>query len=589
MKPDTSIFFDSTHLSTAMQPTHMRFHKTVLAKTAVVCCAAAVLTACVAPPHQSAKHLSDPDKESVQRMQEVAQAESMKLLAQQEQLLREMRKVNTAKAMEPAPPVYDPLEGKTISVSISSGTISQILTAFADAAKMNLIVEPAVVQQGALTDMLLKDVSLREAFDELLRSYDVSGEIRNQTMRIKLHEEKFFSLNFLNVSTQMSLNSGGNVFGSNAESNNSAIAGSLSMNASAGSRADPYTEIESNLRTILGDNRLATAPTTPVQTGSRKKQDPADVEQPNQNQGFTLNRTTGTLFVKARPSQMQAVERLIKRTQDMLTKQVYIEAQLIDVQLNDGYQFGVDWTQLRSRLAFNFGVDALTLAGASSTLRGSNHAYPATNLTIPSRLIGSATGQAGGGMAYQDRNGAFVINALRSFGNLRVLSNPNIQVRNGTPAMLSVGTSQRYVSRSSSAQNNIGGGATTTSSEVQTDAVFSGVMVGVLPMMRDDGLIELLINPVQSDVDPASLALVDVNEFNRVTLPQVAYKGLTTTLNVNDGDVVVIGGLIDQKSSGTNSGLPYLADVPVLGKLASQEGDTRSARELIVVLRVRLL
>jgi MSHA type pilus biogenesis protein MshL len=182
-----------------------------------------------------------------------------------------------------------------------------------------------------------------------------------------------------------------------------------------------------------------------------------------------------------------------------------------------------------------------------------------------------------------------VINALRNFGTLRILSNPNIQVRNGTPAMLSVGTSLKYVSRSSAAQNNIGGGATTTSSEVQTDSVFSGVMVGVLPMMRDDGKIELLINPVQSDVDPKTLELVQVNQFNSVSLPQVAYKGLTTTLNVNDGDVVVVGGLIDQKSSGANSGVPFLADVPVLGKLVSQEGDARFARELIVVLRVRLL
>src|SRR5690606_10463463 len=107
-------------------------------------------------------------------------------------------------------------------------------------------------------------------------------------------------------------------------------------------------------------------------------------------------------------------------------------------------------------------------------------------------------------------------------------------------------------------------------------------MVGVLPMMRDEGRLKLLINPVQTDVDPKSLDLVSVNEFNRVTLPSVAYKGLTTTLNLNDGDVVVIGGLIDQKHSGSNSGLPYFADVPVLGKLVSQEGDSKASRELIV-------
>lgn len=572
-----------------MQKTQLPFPTTALVK-ATAALSVVLLSACVAPPPQSAKNLSDPDTESVRRIQEVAQAESRKLLEQQERLLAELRKTAAAKALEPPAPQYDPLEGRTISVSISNGTISQILTAFADAAKVNLIVEPAVVQQGALTDMFLKDVSLREAFNELLRSYDVSGEIRNQTMRIRLHEEKFFAMNFLNVNSQMSLNSGGNVFGSNSSNANSAISGALSMTASSTQRADPYTEIENNLRAILGENRPANESSQTAATNARTPQEPTQVQQPNQNQAFTLNRTSGTLFVKARPSQMRAVEKLIKQTQDMLTKQVYIEAQLIDVQLGDGYQLGVDWTQLRSRLALNFGVDALNLSPTGNgSLPGSRGSYPGSSLTIPARAIGSSTGLATGGIGYADTNGSAVINALRNFGTLRILSNPNIQVRNGTPAMLSVGTSLKYVSRSSAAQNNIGGGATTTSSEVQTDSVFSGVMVGVLPMMRDDGKIELLINPVQSDVDPKTLELVQVNQFNSVSLPQVAYKGLTTTLNVGDGDVVVVGGLIDQKSSGSNSGVPFLADVPVFGKLVSQEGDARSSRELIVVLRVRLL
>ena len=545
---------------------------------------ATVLAGCTAPPPQSAKNLSDPDLASVQRMQDIATAESRKLLQKQEELLAEMRKTSVAKSLEPAAPTYDSLEGKTISVAISNGTISQILTAFADTAKVNLIVEPAVVQQGARTDMFLKDVSLREAFNELLKSYDVSGEIRNQTMRIKLHEEKFFALNFLNINTQMALNSGGNVFGSNNGAQSSAIAGSLALSASAGTRSDPYAEIENNLRAILGE-----PPTEDKTPTGKDLTNPAQVRQPNQQQAFTLNRTSGTLFVKARPSQMRAVERLLQKTQDMLTKQVYIEAQLIDVQLGDGYQFGVDWSVLRSRLAVNFGSEALGLIGGTGVLPNGGGTNPPSSVVIPSRLIGPPAGQTGGGLAYQDRNGTFVINALRSFGTLRVLSNPNIQVRNNTPAMLTVGTSERYVSKSSSAQNNIGGGSSTTSSEVQTDAVFSGVMVGVLPMMREDGRIELLINPVQSEVDPQSLQLVNVNESNRVSLPKVAYKGLTTTLNVNDGDVIVVGGLIDQKHSTSSSGLPYLSDIPILGKLASQDGSTGSARELIIVLRVRLL
>ncbi len=542
--------------------------------------ASTLLVGCVAPPHQSAKNLADAETAKLQRMQEVAAAESAKLLAQQKALLEAVRKRGEVKALAPAAPAYDPLEGKTISMAISNGTISQILTAFADSAKMNLVVDPEVSRRSELTNMYLKDVSLREAFNELMQTFDVSGEIRNQTIRIKANEEKFFALNFLNINSQLSLNSGGNVFGSNSDGGNSAIAGSLSMNASAAQRSDPYTEMENNLKSMLGDG----AGIAPKSSSAANEEESARL-----TRSFTLNRTSGTLFVRARPSQMRAVESMIKRTQDMLTKQVYIEAQLIDVQLGDGYKWGINWTQLRNRLALNFGSDALQLLGNQTTLPESNRNYPASSLTIPSRVVGTSDGMVGGGLAYQDGRGSTIINALRSFGDLRVLSNPNIQVRNGTPAMLSVGTSQRYVARSSSAENNVGGGATTTSSEVQTDSVFSGVMVGVLPLMREDGRVELLINPVQSEVDPESLALVSVNETNSVTLPKVDYKGLTTTLNVSDGDVVVIGGLIDQTSSRSNSGVPYLADIPFFGKLVDHEGQSSYSRELIIVLRVHLL
>lgn len=73
--------FFSNHFAGSTAMSSSSFCKTVLAKSAAVACAAAVLTACVAPPPQSAKNLSDPDLEAVQRMREVAQAESQKLLA----------------------------------------------------------------------------------------------------------------------------------------------------------------------------------------------------------------------------------------------------------------------------------------------------------------------------------------------------------------------------------------------------------------------------------------------------------------------------------------------------------------------------
>jgi MSHA type pilus biogenesis protein MshL len=565
---------------------------------------------------RSSSSLPPPDTAAADQMRAHAAQESQRLLAHQQLLLAEMNKAAPVTPIAPVAPVFDPLEGKLITVAVSKASISQILEAFADAGKLNLIVDPNVLKGDQLADMHLRQVTLREGFNEVLRTYDVAGEFRGNTLRVTLTEEKLFSLNFLNTKSSIQMGSGGNVFGSGGGSGGSggsgAQQGNLTLSGSGGTSTDPFLELESSLKAVLGDgnqdragqqhqqqlqnqNQSTTAAglSSSVWASGQAAGRPAATQQAplatmNEDSGFTLNKMTGTLYVKARPSKMRVVEKMLEQVHKVLSKQVYVEAQLIDVQLSDNFEFGVDWNSLRSRLATGFGASPLTLGTSSGTLPNASAGYPARAISIPAALIGSVAGPALG-LAYQGSNYGVVINALRSFGNLKVLSNPNVQVRNGTPALLSVGTSSRYVSQSASTQTTPGGGASTTSSSVQTDTVFSGVMVGVLPMVRDDGRIELMLNPMQSDVDPSSLALVAVGGANLVSLPKVSYKGLTTTLNVGDGDVVVVGGLIDQRTSSNDRGAPGVSDIPWLGKLFGNEVKTHGSREMVIVLRVRVL
>ncbi|MFN4120366.1 pilus (MSHA type) biogenesis protein MshL [Acidovorax sp.] len=590
-------------------------------KPVALVCAALVLSGCASQPPRSATSLPPPDTKAADNLREHAAQESQRLLIHQQMLLAEMNKAAAPPVIAPVAPVFDPLEGKLINVAMSKASISQILSAFADAGNLNLIVDPNVLKGGQLADMHLRQVTLREGFNEVLRTYDVAGEFRGNTLRVNLTEEKFFSLNFLNTKSSIQMGSGGNVFGSTTSGGSGggsssggsggtgAQQGSLTMAGSGGSNTDPYLEIEQAIKAVLGDNAqdraaqqqqqslaaagaLAPPPTTwpgmPATPSTRPAVPQAPLATMGEDSGFTLNKMTGTLYVKARPSKMRAVEKMLAQVHKVLGKQVYVEAQLIDVQLSDNFEFGVDWTNLRGRLAAGFGSSPMQLGGSSGTLPNAGTGYPARAISIPAALIGSVSGPALG-MSYQGSNYGIVINALRAYGNLKVLSNPNVQVRNGTPALLSVGTSSRYVSQSASTQTVPGGGASTTSSSVQTDTVFSGVMVGVLPMVRDDGRIELMLNPMQSDVDPASLQLVAVGGENLVSLPKVSYKGLTTTLNVGDGDVVVVGGLIDQRTSNNDRGAPGVSDVPLLGKLFGNENKVHGSRELVIVLRVRVL
>jgi len=76
---------------------------------------------------------------------------------------------------------------------------------------------------------------------------------------------------------------------------------------------------------------------------------------------------------------------------------------------------------------------------------------------------------------------------------------------------------------------------------------------------------------------------------NLISLPKVSYKGLTTTLNVGNGDVAVVGGLIDQRTSSNDRGVPGVSDIPVFGKLFDNENKVHGSRELVIVLRARVL
>ncbi len=530
--------------------------------------------------------------ESVKKMRDEIVLESKKMAESRDALRQEIQTTRPQPALAVVPPVVDVLEQELISVSMMNASISDLLIAFADQASLNLIVDPNVIAISKRADMYLKKVSPREFVNEVVRAFDVVGEIRGNTLRVNLLEERIFALDMLNSSMTMDVSSGGNVFGANSGGGGSsnALRGNVLLSGNNGAKVDPYEQIENSVKRILGDsenNKKVATTGTPAAVAAAANAEESPQEKTAST--FTLNRNSGALYVKARPSQLRSIEKVLERTQKILRRQVQIEAQLIDVQLGDGYEFGVDWNLLRQHAAAGFGAVPGTLGTVTSALGQKGIGDLAQrSLTLPAQLLGSSAGPSSG-IAYQEGSFSAVLSALRSFGAVKILSNPSVQVRNGTPALLTVGTSSRYVAKSSVTLNTPGGGASTTSSDVQTDSVFSGVMVGVIPFIREDGKIELMVHPMQTEVEAKSLALIDVGAGNRLTLPVINYKGMTTTLNVTDGDTVMIGGLIDRRVSSDDRGAPVASDIPLLGKLFSNQRSSHSSRELVMVLRVKVL
>ena len=540
-------------------------------------------------PRNSTKNLSKVDQTTLPRVAEQIASESAMLSATQDKLMAQIERVREARPLPAVQPVYDPLENEIVSLHMFDANVGNLLWAMSDQLKMNLVMDPKVQAIEQRATLNLTNVTASEVFEHILNAFDLHGEVKGKTLYVSLMNEKVFDLDFLNTRMNVDISSGGNVFGqsqggggggsssggaSGGGGGSNALRSDFSLSGGMAEQTGVYEQLDKSLKSILGDQGQA-----------KTKNERKDTDKPETV--YALNSTTGTLFVRARPSEMKSIEKMINRYRSVIGRQVQIDAQLIDVLLDDGFEFGVDWNILRDNLAGVIGDAAIALGSAAGTLPGLG-GLPPRSVTIPGQTIGNNTGRAIGA-GYARDTFSVAVNMLRGFGNVKVLSNPTIRTRNGSPAMLSVGTNIRYISNTTTTVSNPGGGASTTSSNAETDALFSGIVVGVVPFIREDGTVELLVHPMQSDVDPNSLQLVDAGGGSRVTLPVTNFKGMTTTLNIKDGDTVLIGGLIDQQVGTTHSGVPGLSDIPLLGKLFDKSADSHRSRELVMVIRVKVL
>ena len=545
-----------------------------------------LLAACTNMPPRSTQELPPTEYKALERTGSAIKEESAKLAAQQEKLRADVERLAPAPpAPSPIAPAYDPLENSVVSLSMYDAEVGQLLWALADELKMNLIIDPNVLQQKQRTSLHLRNVSAREVYRHILDAFDLNGEVRGGSLVVSQMSERIFNVDMLNSAITMELASGGDVFGAGlqgAEGGGQSLKGDVSISGTMGKDNDPYKQLDAALKIILGEDKKDAAASS----------DPG-APPPPEAARYSLDAGSGTLYIRARPSQVRAVEELLEHSKKKLRRQVLVEAQILDVTLNDNSSYGVDWNLLRDRVAGIYADTPATIQSLADTILpySTNNRLESQGRSIvfPSQTLGSSAGRAFG-LSYMNDTFSAAVNVLRGFGNVKVLSNPSVRVRNGSPAYLSVGTNIRYVTKSTT---NFSGGSGTgagfTSSDIQTDSLFSGVVIGVAPMVHENGSVELLVHPMQTEVEPGTLALQQFPNGNAVTLPRINVKGITTTLNLRDGDTVLLGGLIDQNSSMDDRGIPGASDVPVFGRLFGSRAKTHSTRELVVVLRVKVL
>jgi general secretion pathway protein D len=176
-----------------------------------------------------------------------------------------------------------------------------------------------------------------------------------------------------------------------------------------------------------------------------------------------------------------------------------------------------------------------------------------------------------------------VIKFLKTQGDVYAISNPKVMTLNNQPALITAGTELFYKTVQSS---TLAGGSTGTTSETEiVSSVFSGVLLDITPEISKDGTITLRINPSISEV----ASDISANNADRKMPPDLSRRQLSSVISVQDGNRVILGGLINSKNVNNTNKLPLLGDIPLLGYLFKREGITKQTEEIVIIIEPHIV
>ncbi|ASK97845.1 type II secretion system secretin GspD [Xanthomonas campestris pv. merremiae] len=285
--------------------------------------------------------------------------------------------------------------------------------------------------------------------------------------------------------------------------------------------------------------------------------------------GVSAVAETNTLLVRSTPQAWSSIRDVIEKL-DVMPMQVHIEAQVAEVNLTGALSYGVNW----------YFENAVNAASDSTTYGFGGAGLPsAAGRNIWGDIAGKVTGD-GVAWSFLGKNAAAIITALDKVTNVRLLQTPSVFVRNNAEATLNVGS--RIAINSTSI--NTGIGTDTSYSSVQY--IDTGVILKVRPRVTKDGMVFLdIVQEVSSPGDrPAACTSATATINAAACNVDINTRRVKTEAAVQSGDTIMLAGLIDDTTSDTSDGVPFLSKLPVVGALFGTKGKTSNRREVIVLI-----
>ncbi|OGP20957.1 MAG: hypothetical protein A2038_03915 [Deltaproteobacteria bacterium GWA2_57_13] len=418
------------------------------------------------------------------------------------------------------------------SLSLRAAEIREVLMALAKQTNFNIVVDPKV--KGTVT-VDLKDVTLTEALDTLTDLVNVSYRIKQNIIRVfePVPETRIFALQYVNLKRT----------GSSSTSAQIGAGGGFAAGAGGATAAG-----------TSGEARVTTTTETDlwkdIEAGVGKLLSPAGK--------MVVDKQGGNILVTDFPRALDQIARYLETIEGSVQRQVLIEARIIEVTLTGQYSFGLDWS-------------AIARAGA---LRG-------VTAISPTRLLGQKLAPADGQfqLGVTSTDFAALLSVLSQQGEVNVLSSPKLATLNNQTAVFRSATDQVFFETRVTTIPT--GNTVVQTSDVIPRTVTIGVVLAVTPQVGSDGTVVLHIRPTVTD---STRRETFQGQGTQITVPIVEVREADVIARAKEGQIVVIGGLIQERKTDDESKVPLLGDLPGIGRLFRSTTQVRKKTELVVLL-----
>ncbi len=478
---------------------------------------------------------------------------------------------------EPALPMVAPAPEPKIDLLLNNANAREVFLAIVADTRYSMLMHPDVTGTLSVT---LRGVTVTEALESIrdVYGYDFKIDGRRITVYAPTLQTRIFTINYphsqrignseLRVSPGAGLQSGASSTPGTGAAPASGMQQGEGSRVTTTSKTDFWAELAGAVQSMVGSGPGRSVVTSPQ---------------------------AGIMAVRAMPEELRQVDRFLKAAQIAVERQVMLEAKIVEVELRDGFQSGIDWSGLKNKGGSTGAIGSI--GGGTSASTSSNTLVRGVQPNLPGFTGGAAllpdtislpsAGAGLFGLALATEGFQAVLGFLETQGDIQILSSPRIATLNNQKAVLKVGSEDFFVTNFTPAvQSTVAATVGSATLPAQPTPVltpfFSGIALDVTPQIDEGANIMLHIHPSVTTVTEKSKSF---GSYGEQPMASSSINESDTLVRIQDGNIVAIGGLMQIESNRRSSGLPGSSDSAFFGTLFGNRANTGRKKEVVVLIK----